>query len=231
MLVARFQKEEGVGVFLGGIRSAGQGIMLTAARKVIFVELDWSPAVMLQAEDRAHRIGLHWPIAVDYLFFTGTLDGHVANIIRAKFISQDALLRREVGTPVAPPGSEGELTLHLSQLRVYKNKLERFVGLLGRRTERMQGEALQKMSAGGGFATAELHARQLMFVRRRRRLCEEMKLIKARQGAVADAQVELHKLLSAAERSGGPMAVPQALAQVLPLLEDDDDFGEGAPPR
>lgn len=44
-------------VFIGGINAAGEAITLTRADTVIFVELDWVPAAMLQAEDRIHRVG------------------------------------------------------------------------------------------------------------------------------------------------------------------------------
>jgi len=44
-------------VFIGGINAAGEAITLTRADTVIFVELDWVPAALLQAEDRIHRVG------------------------------------------------------------------------------------------------------------------------------------------------------------------------------
>jgi superfamily II DNA or RNA helicase len=44
-------------VFIGGINAAGEAITLTRSDTVIFIELDWVPAAMLQAEDRIHRVG------------------------------------------------------------------------------------------------------------------------------------------------------------------------------
>jgi superfamily II DNA or RNA helicase len=44
-------------VFIGGINAVGEAITLTRADTVIFVELDWVPAALLQAEDRIHRVG------------------------------------------------------------------------------------------------------------------------------------------------------------------------------
>jgi len=44
-------------VFLGSICAAGEALTLTRADTCVFIEFDWVPAAMLQAEDRGHRIG------------------------------------------------------------------------------------------------------------------------------------------------------------------------------
>lgn len=55
-IVADFQ-EGRLDVVIGGIYAAGEAITLTRADTAIFVELDWVPAALLQAEDRIHRVG------------------------------------------------------------------------------------------------------------------------------------------------------------------------------
>ncbi|MEK0337150.1 MAG: C-terminal helicase domain-containing protein, partial [Nitrosopumilus sp.] len=68
------------------------GINLTRAKYVIFAELDWSPAIHRQAEDRLHRIGQKNTVFAYYLIGNGTLDDHVANILVDKSFEIDAII-------------------------------------------------------------------------------------------------------------------------------------------
>ena len=68
------QKEQAVAQFMGGERDlcvislrAASGLNLQRASCVVFGELDWSPAVHSQAEDRAHRMGQQDSILCYYL--------------------------------------------------------------------------------------------------------------------------------------------------------------------
>lgn len=53
--VTSFQEKKNINVFGGTFGSAGVGITLTAANKLIFIGQAWTPADMGQAEDRIHR--------------------------------------------------------------------------------------------------------------------------------------------------------------------------------
>ena len=56
-LIDNFQRNPDCQVFLGGTKSAGVGITLTAASKVVFIDYSWTPADHHQALDRCHRLG------------------------------------------------------------------------------------------------------------------------------------------------------------------------------
>jgi SNF2 family DNA or RNA helicase len=89
--IDKFQKGESK-LMIAGIRAGNVGINLTRAKYVIFAELDWSPAIHRQAEDRLHRIGQKNTVFAYYLIGNGTLDDHVASILVDKSYEIDAIM-------------------------------------------------------------------------------------------------------------------------------------------
>lgn len=61
-------------VFIGTIGAGGEGITLTAASTVIFLDRDWSPARNAQAEDRLHRIGQKEAVQVVDIMAKNSID-------------------------------------------------------------------------------------------------------------------------------------------------------------
>ena len=93
--IDKFQKGESK-LMIAGIRAGNVGINLTRAKYVIFAELDWSPAIHRQAEDRLHRIGQKNTVFAYYLIGNGTLDDHVANVLVDKSYEIDEIMDESV---------------------------------------------------------------------------------------------------------------------------------------
>jgi len=89
--IDRFQNGQ-TKLMIAGLRAGNVGINLTTASYVIFAELDWSPAIHRQAEDRLHRIGQKNTVFAYYLVGNGTLDEHVADILVDKSYEIDSIL-------------------------------------------------------------------------------------------------------------------------------------------
>jgi len=83
-LVDTFQKDDTYRVAVLSIIAAGSGLTLTAASTVIFGEMSWTPGHLIQAEDRAHRIGQVSNVLVQYLHAKGTIDDIIWGSINNK---------------------------------------------------------------------------------------------------------------------------------------------------
>lgn len=94
--IDRFQNtdknREASRVIICGLRAGALGINLTSSAYVIFAELDWSPSVHRQAEDRLHRIGQKHKVFAHYLEGTGTFDEILSGVLLRKTVEiSDAL--------------------------------------------------------------------------------------------------------------------------------------------
>ena len=83
--VQKYQKDETCLVAILSITACYTGITLTAASTVVFSELHMTPAVMIQAEDRAHRIGQeHECVNIHYLYGPDTIDEVLFKMLNQK---------------------------------------------------------------------------------------------------------------------------------------------------
>ena len=79
-----FQEPDGPQLIVCSTRVAGQGITLTRASNVAFLDLEWSPAMHDQAEDRTHRIGQRDAVTAWYLLAAETIDEKMAEVLARK---------------------------------------------------------------------------------------------------------------------------------------------------
>lgn len=82
--IDRFQTDDDCKLFIASLQAAQEGITLTAASNVAFLELAWTPAEHDQAEDRCHRIGQEDSVTAWYLLGTDTIDEKIAELIEQK---------------------------------------------------------------------------------------------------------------------------------------------------
>lgn len=80
-----------VDVLIAQITAAGVGLTLTRAQDALFVETEWTPALVTQAEDRIHRITQTSPVTITTLIAQGTLDPVIHKVLTSKAVTLDQL--------------------------------------------------------------------------------------------------------------------------------------------
>jgi len=89
---SRKQKDDAVRAFqngdlqviIAGLRALNTGVTLTAARVAIFVQIDFTPSVMQQAEDRIYRKGQTRDVHIYYIVAAGTREEEIIHRLRQK---------------------------------------------------------------------------------------------------------------------------------------------------
>ena len=95
IVVDKFQNDKKIKYFIGTTKAAGLGITLTAANKVFFLSLPWTPADMSQAADRCHRIGQRAAVNI-YCLNCGEIDKYISELL----LSKSEIIGRVVGSEV-----------------------------------------------------------------------------------------------------------------------------------
>ena len=90
--VEKFQGDDSCRVAVLSITAAGVGLTLTKATTVLFAELNWTPGILKQAEDRAHRIGQKCDVLIKYLIARNTIEEDIWDKIEKKIDTLSLLL-------------------------------------------------------------------------------------------------------------------------------------------
>ncbi len=97
-------QEGRIDIIIGNILAMGVGFTLTRASHVVFGELDWVPALIEQAEDRAWRHGQKNAVLVQHLVVDGSIEARMAEALLAKMLviaasldsSVDDVIKRDI---------------------------------------------------------------------------------------------------------------------------------------
>ena len=155
--VDRFQNDENIRLFCANMHIAGVGINLTAARQVVFNDLDWVPANHWQAEDRAYRIGQTGTVNVTYMIASGTVDSFVKTVLETKAALMDSIVEGSILVP------GGEAAIKLDVL----SELKRMMNALSVNTTEIKEDNIQEVLQNAGNAYIEENASHLEEVTRK----------------------------------------------------------------
>ncbi|KAI3979104.1 hypothetical protein MKX01_016279 [Papaver californicum] len=115
-MVSDFQEKDDIKAAVLSIKAGGVGLTLTAASTVFFAELSWTPGDIIQAEDRAHRIGQVSSVNVYFLLANDTVDDIIWDVVQSKLENLGQML----------DGQENTLQVSESQPRSSPMKQKRF---------------------------------------------------------------------------------------------------------
>jgi len=93
-VIRRFEASNAT-VLLAGTGTLNRGVTVNGANHVVILNLEWSPEVTLQAEDRCHRPGQTREVHVHYILSDLTVDQQMWDLIMAKWAAQRAVQDRE----------------------------------------------------------------------------------------------------------------------------------------
>ena len=83
--VQRFQNDKSVSLVICSLKAAGEGLTLTAASNVAFLEFGWTPAEMEQGSSRVERIGQTADsINIFHLIADKTIDSEIIDLLNSK---------------------------------------------------------------------------------------------------------------------------------------------------
>jgi len=117
------EKEESVNAFMNGDTNlcmislrASSGLNLQRATCVVFGELDWSPAIHTQAEDRAHRIGQTDSVLCYYLVAEEGTDEVIQEFLGQKIEQFNGIMGDKGETEADKAIAQAVATVHMKKI-------------------------------------------------------------------------------------------------------------------
>ena len=83
-IINEFQNEDTPQIIVANMIACGVGVTLTKAHTVVFAELDFTPANIMQAEARVHRITQEHIVNSIFMIANDSLDEKILGIIKEK---------------------------------------------------------------------------------------------------------------------------------------------------
>ncbi|KAL3473015.1 hypothetical protein BJX99DRAFT_249193 [Aspergillus californicus] len=109
-----FQNDPRYKVFLISIRAGGEGLNLVSSSTVIFLDEDWNPQIMRQAEARVHRIGQIRPVTIFRLQSKGTVEEQMRRRLSKKAYMADKVMEEQGNDLDHPINLEAETEQDIS---------------------------------------------------------------------------------------------------------------------
>ncbi|KAH1690549.1 hypothetical protein KXX24_004654 [Aspergillus fumigatus] len=123
VMVHLFQNDPRYKVFLVSIRAGGEGLNLTSSSVVVFLDEDWNPQVMRQAEARVHRIGQTRPVVIYKLRSAGTVEEQISRRLVKKAYVADRVTEN---IPAHCPGNDYLEMLKAEEPSMSQNSTDTF---------------------------------------------------------------------------------------------------------
>lgn len=85
-IVDKFVNDDNIKLFIGSVQASGVGIdgLQAVCDKAAFVEMPWTPGLLMQAEDRIHRIGQTGSVNIYYLIGENSIEEYVYSVLVEK---------------------------------------------------------------------------------------------------------------------------------------------------
>ena len=112
-IVSSFQSSVQPKILLCSMRATAEGLTLTAANHVIFLNEWWNPAVNSQARDRVNRIGQERDVFVHKLRTSGTVESQLNEVLNKKSAIFDEIVNRLTTVQQSKDSTSKQLNLFL----------------------------------------------------------------------------------------------------------------------